>query len=64
MTFSKNGTALAVLIIEAFLSSIGVEFEAGSIEKVVEGMLIGAALIVMAWNQLMRPNVKAFFFKE
>jgi len=64
MTFSKNGVSLAVLIIEAFLSSIGVEFEVGSIEKALEGLLIGVALIVMAWNQLMRPNVKAFFFKE
>lgn len=64
MTFSKNGTALAVLIIEAVLSSLGVEFEVGSVEKVVEGALIAVALVIMAYNQIMRPDVKAFFFKE
>ncbi len=64
MTISKNGASLAVLIIEALLSSLGVEFEVGSVTRAVEGVLVAVALILMALNQFNRPNVKAFFFKE
>lgn len=64
MTFSKNGTALAVLIIEAILSSLGVEFDEGTVARAAEGVLVAVSLIVMAYNQVTRPNVKAFFFKE
>jgi len=64
MTYSKNGISLAVLIVEALLSSMGIEFEAGSVTKAIEGVLVAVSLVVMAWNQFTRPNVRAFFFKE
>lgn len=61
---SKNGVALAVLIIEALLSSLGVEFEAGSVSKVVEGVVILISLLLMVWNQLNRDDVKWFVLKS
>lgn len=64
MTMSKNGIALAVLIIEAVLSALGVEFEAGSIEKVVEGVAIVIALGLAIYNQLDRTDTSFFLFKR
>lgn len=61
---SKNGIALAVLLVEAILSSIGVEFDPGSVEKAVEGTLVAVALVLAVYNQLNRPDVKWFFKKE
>jgi len=64
MTFSKNGIALAVLIIEAILTSIGVEFEAGTIEKAIEGIVVAIALLLAIWNQINRPETVAFLLKK
>ena len=64
MTLSKNGIALAVLIVEAVLSSLGVEFEAGSIEKVVEGVVIALSLGLAIYNQVDRVDVSWFVFKK
>ena len=61
---SKNGIALAVLIVEALLSALGVEFEPGTVTKAVEGILITASLLLMIWNQLMRYDVEWFFLKQ
>ena len=36
---STNGIALVVLVLEAILSPLGIEFDAGSVEKAVEGIL-------------------------
>jgi len=60
---SKNGVALAVLILEAILTSLGVEFDAGTVEKAVEGGVVAVALILAIWNQLDRKDTKWFIFK-
>lgn len=61
---SKNGIALAVLLIEAGLSAVGVEFEPMSVERVVEGVIIAAALIAAVINQYKRPDTKWFLLKK
>ncbi len=63
-TMSKNGIALIILVVEAGLSAIGVEFDPGTIEKLVEGGLILAALLLAIWNQINRPDVKGFILKK
>lgn len=61
---SKNGIALTVLLIEALLSALGVEFDAGTVERAIEGTLIAASLILMVWNQINREDVRLFLFKN
>jgi len=61
---SKNGIALTVFILEALLSALGIEFEAGTLEKGVEGMIIIIALILAIKNQIDREDVQAFLFKK
>ena len=61
---SKNGIALIVLILEAVLSALGIEFDPGTVEKGIEGILIVGALLLAIWNQLARPDVKAFILKK
>lgn len=61
---SKNGIALVVLVLEALLSSLGIEFDPGTLEKGIEGILIVAALLLAIWNQITRPDVKAFVLKK
>ncbi len=61
---SKNGIALTVLIVEALLSALGVEFEPGTVVKAVEGVVIFAALFMAIWNQLMREDVSWFVWKK
>ena len=63
MTISKNGVALAVLIIEAVLTSLGIEFEAGTVDKAVEGTVVAIALLLAIWNQIDRTDTKWFIFK-
>ncbi len=63
MTFSKNGVALAVLIVEAILTSMGVEFDAGTVEKAIEGVVVAGALLLAIWNQIGRSDTKWFFLK-
>lgn len=60
---SKNGIGLAILLIEALLSSIGIEFDEGSIAKVVEGVVVLTGFLLMIWNQLDRRDVHWFIFK-
>jgi hypothetical protein len=64
MTFSKNGVALAVLGLEFILTSIGVEFEAGSVARVVEGSVVVGSFLLMVWNQITRKDSKFFIFKH
>jgi hypothetical protein len=61
---SKNGIALAVLVVEAVLSAVGVEFEAGTVTKAVEGVVVTLALLLAIWNQLDRSDVSWFVFKN
>jgi len=61
---SKNGIALAVLLIEAGLSAIGVEFEPMSVERMIEGLFIAGALILAIVNQYNRPDTKWFILKK
>jgi len=61
---SKNGIALTVFILEALLSALGIEFEAGTLEKGVEGIIIMIALILAIKNQIDREDVQAFLFKK
>jgi len=60
---SKNGIALIILVVEAGLSAIGVEFDPGTVERAVEGVLVAGALILAIWNQYNRPDVKKFILK-
>jgi len=64
MTFSKNGVALAVLIFEAILTSLGIEFDAGSVEKAIEGTVVAIGLLLAIWNQIDRTDTKLFIFKR
>ena len=64
MNISKNGVALAVLLVEAILSSLGVEFADGSVEKVVEGVVIAISLGLAIYNQVDRTDVEWFVFKK
>jgi hypothetical protein len=61
---SKNGIALLVLALEMVLSSLGIEFEPGSVAKVVEGIVILISLILMVWNQYNREDVEWFILKK
>ena len=61
---SKNGIALIILIVEAGLSSIGVEFDPGSVERAVEGVLVAGALILAIYNQVQRGDIKHFLLKK
>jgi hypothetical protein len=61
---STNGAAVAIIVIEAILSAIGVEFEPGSIAKLVEGAFVAVALIFAVRNQLTRSDIKAFFLRK
>lgn len=60
---SKNGVAVSIFIVEAMLTSLGIEFEAGSVAKIVEGSVVLAALLLAVWNQIDRENVKWFLLK-
>ncbi len=60
---SKNGIALIVLLVEAGLSALGVEFDAGTVGKAVEGVVVAVALVLAVWNQLSRGDVKWFVLK-
>lgn len=60
---SKNGIAIAVIGLEFVLKALGVEFEAGSAEKFVEGAVVVVSFLLMVWNQLGRADVKNFFLK-
>jgi len=64
MTFSKNGIALTVLAIEFILSSLGIEFEVGSVEHTVEAVFVLASFILMVWNQIERKDTLGFLFKH
>ena len=61
---SKNGMALIVLVVEALLSALGIEFEPGTLEKGIEGTLIVLALLLAIWNQVTRKDVKTFILKK
>lgn len=61
---SKNGLGLTILIIQFVLTSLGVEFEPGSVEKWVEAVLVVFSGILLIWNQVNRSDVKWFWFKK
>lgn len=61
---SKNGIALTIMVVEALLTSVGIEFEPGSVTKAVEGLLVAGALILALWNQYNREDVQLFLFKK
>lgn len=61
---SKNGIALAVLIVEALLTSVGIEFEPGSVGKAIEGAVVLCAFLLAIWNQLGRTDTKWFILKR
>ena len=63
MTISKNGVALIILIVEAILTSLGIEFEAGTVDRAVEGTAVTVALLLAIWNQIDRTDTKWFIFK-
>ena len=60
---SKNGVAIAIWGVELLLSALGIEFEAGSVAKVVEAVVVFISFLLMVWNQLDRTDVKNFFLK-
>lgn len=64
MTYSKNGIGLAIIIVEFILSALGIEFEAGTVAKAVEGTLLAAALLLTIWNQISREDSVFFLFKN
>lgn len=64
MTFSKNGIALTVLAVESILSSLGVEFETGSVEHTIEAVVVLVSFLLMVWNQVDRTDTFGFLFKR
>lgn len=61
---STNSIALTVIIVKAVLTSLGIEFDAGSVEKAVEGAVYVIALLLAIKNQLTRNDIKHFFFRK
>lgn len=61
---SKNSIGLTILVIEAILSAFGVEFEAGTVAKAVEGVIVAVSLALLLINQMRRTDVHSFFFKK
>lgn len=64
MQFSKNGIALTVLAVEFILSSLGVEFETGSVEHTIEAVVVLVSFLLMVWNQVDRTDTFGFLFKH
>jgi hypothetical protein len=64
MTYSKNGIAIVVIGLEFLLTSIGIEFDEGSVARFVEGVVMIASFLLLVWNQIDRKNVKNFIFKH
>jgi hypothetical protein len=64
MTFSKNGIGLSIIIIETILSALGVEFEPGTVARMVEGIVIAVSMALLIWNQIDRPEIHSFIFKQ
>ena len=62
--FSKNGVGVAVMLVEGLLTAFGVDFEAGSIAKWVEGTIYVGGLILMLWHQVERTDTYALIFKK
>lgn len=60
MVLSKNGVALGVMI----LSLLGVNVSEGDLTTTISVIGQIVSLILMAWNQYSRGDVKGFFFKE
>ena len=60
---SKNGIGLSILVIEALLTSLGVEFEPGTVAKATEGIVVFIGLALAIWNQIARTDVRKFIFK-
>lgn len=61
---SKNGIGVAVIVIEAILSALGMELPEGSVLRAIEGAIVAASVILLVWNQVGRDDVKGFFFKR
>jgi uncharacterized membrane protein len=62
---SKNGIALAVLLAEALLSALGVEFDASSVERAIEGVAVFIALCLAVYHQVaVRTDTKWLIFKK
>lgn len=64
MQISKNGIAIAIIIIESLLTAVGVEFDPGTVAKAVEGAVITVSILLLTWNQITRPEVDNFLFKR
>lgn len=63
MTISKNGTGIAVLFV-SLASLFGLEIEIDSAAEVIAAIGTIVSFCLMIWNQIGRPEVKAFFFKK
>lgn len=61
---SKNSIGLTIIVVEAMLSAFGVEFEAGTVAKAVEGVVVAISLALLILNQIRRTDVQGFFFKR
>lgn len=60
MTLSKNGVALIVMV----LSLLGVEVSESDMLTTIGVIGQVVSVILMAWNQYARSDVKGFIFKE
>jgi hypothetical protein len=57
---SKNGAALLFLL----LSAIGLDVAETDIQVFLASMVQAISFLMMIYNQLDRPDTKAFFFKK
>lgn len=60
MALSKNGVALLVMVLSLF----GVNVSEGDMVTTISVIGQVISLVLMAWNQYARGDVKGFIFKE
>lgn len=63
-SISTNSIGVTVVLLEAILSSFGVEFEAGTVAKAVEGIVVALSLALLLINQMRRKDIRGFFFRK
>lgn len=57
---SKNAAGIVVLVLSLF----GAEVSESTIVEFITAVTTVISILLMVWNQLQRPDIKSFFFKE
>lgn len=54
---SKTGVGMYITLIETVLSLFGIQFESGSVENAVNGLVYFVGFILLIWGQLARSDL-------